>query len=104
MWIHRADDQPFAFDGLYGHDSAAILTTDANSLMRSIHARMPVILSANEYAAWLDRHAPLAYLRALLAPREWDGMAIRPVSRAVNRAGTDGPGLVEAVEGIVRLV
>ena len=32
MWLHREDERPFAFAGLYGHESAAIITTDANSL------------------------------------------------------------------------
>ena len=70
VWVHREDERPFAFAGLYGHDSAAIKTADANSLMHPIHGRMPVILSADEYAPWLDRSMNLADLRAMLAPRE----------------------------------
>ena len=50
VWVHREDERPFAFAGLYGHDSAAIITVDANSLMRPINGRMPAILSPDEYA------------------------------------------------------
>ena len=60
VWIHREDDQPFAFAGLYAHDSAAIITADANCLMRPTHHRMPVILTPDERAAWLDRRAAAA--------------------------------------------
>ena len=49
MWLHREDERPFAFAGLYEHDAATIVTTDANSLMRPIHGRIPVILSPDEY-------------------------------------------------------
>ena len=103
VWVHREDERPFAFAGLYEHDTAAILTTDANSLMRPIHGRMPVILSPDEYAPWLDRGMNVSDLRASLASREWTEMAARSVGRTVNRAGTDGPGLVEGAEATGRL-
>ena len=48
VWIHRADDQPFAFAGLYAHDTATVVMTDANSQMSPAHHRMPVILSPDE--------------------------------------------------------
>ena len=64
MSVHREDERPFAFAGLYGHDSAAILTTDANSLMRPIHGRMPVILSPDKYASWLNRGMNVSDLSA----------------------------------------
>ena len=70
VWLHREDERPFAFAGLYGYDAATIVKTNANSQMRPIHHRMPVILSLDECAAWLDRRAPVADLLALLAPRE----------------------------------
>ena len=98
VWVYRQDERPFAFAGLYGHDSAAIITTDANSLMRPIHGRMPVILSPDEYAPWLDHGTNASDLCALLASGEWTKTATRPISRAVNRAGTDGSGLVEGAE------
>ncbi|MFO0898004.1 MAG: SOS response-associated peptidase [Pirellulales bacterium] len=55
-FIHRPDDQPFAFAGLWewwkGNvleiASCTIITTEANELMRPLHDRMPVILQFNE--------------------------------------------------------
>src|SRR5579864_8426956 len=50
MHIHRRDDQPFAFAGLWlpgthhGPPTAAIVTVKPNELMATIHNRMPAIL------------------------------------------------------------
>ena len=44
--------------------------------------------------AWLDPDADAATLHDLLLPREWHDLSARPVSNAVNRAGSDGAGLV----------
>ncbi len=104
VWVHHEDERPFAFAGLYGHDSAAIITAGANSLMRPVHSRMPVILSPDGYAPWLDRRANVSDLRALIASREWTEMATRPVGHAVNRSRTYGPVLIEAVEATGRLL
>lgn len=104
VWLHREDEFPLAFAGLYGDGAATIITTDANSFMRPIHHRMPTILSPDEYESWLDSSMTAADLRAMLTPREWPEMAARPVGRAVNRAGTDGPELIEAAETTRRLL
>ena len=73
MWTRREDDQPFAFARMCAHDSATILTADANCLMRPTHHRMPVILTPDERAAWLDRRAPAAAAGYLVgvALRDW---------------------------------
>ena len=63
MFIHRRDDRPLAFAGLWesweGADHSAlesctILTTAANDLVRPIHDRMPVIVDPEDYGRWLD--------------------------------------------------
>ena len=100
MWIHRADERPFALAGIYnaGPDEAAcVITCAPNSLMEPIHHRMPVVLSDDEYAAWLAAETEPEMLPGLLAPREWPELASRPVSAAVNRAGADGPQLIDTV-------
>ena len=98
------DSSPFAFAGLwetwdgYGEDvrSCSIVTTDANDLMREIHHRMPVILPAENYAAWLDpAFEEKEALRDLLKPYPSDGMEAYPVSRRVNRPGNNEPSVVE---------
>ena len=59
-----ANGNPLGFAGLWdalkdkdGHwlQSCAIVTTEANELMRRIHPRMPVILHPRDYDRWLDR-------------------------------------------------
>jgi putative SOS response-associated peptidase YedK len=76
--------------------SFCIITTDANSLMMPIHDRMPVILSPDEYGAWLDpANTNAEALRAFLRPADAAGMFAYPVSRAVSSARIDSPTLVE---------
>ena len=97
MWIHRADERPFALAGIYDaapNRAASIITSAPNSLMASIHHRMPALLDAGDHDAWLDPCTDAATLHDLLQPREWPGMTTRPVSNGVNRAGNDGAGLV----------
>ena len=57
------DDSLFAFAGLWDRwidsagaaiESCSILTTTANSVLASIHDRMPVILPKEKYDLWLD--------------------------------------------------
>ena len=102
MWIHRPDEQPFALAGIYNarpSESGSVITCEPNSLMSPIHNRMPVILSAEQYDQWLDPEADIGALSALLMPREWPDMTAWDVSNTVNRAGTDGPQLIERVDG-----
>ena len=97
LWIHRSDELPFALAGIYnaGPDAAAcVITCTPNSLMESIHNRMPVVLADGDYDDWLAAETKPEKLQDLMAPREWPDLAARPVSGAVNRAGVDGPQLI----------
>ncbi len=97
LWIHRTDESPFALAGIYdaGPDVATcVITCAPNALMGAIHPRMPVMLNADDYDAWLTTETKPETLQDLLAPREWPDLAARPVSDAVNRAGADGPQLI----------
>ena len=97
LWIHRADELPFALAGIYnaGPDAAAcVITCVPNTLMEPIHHRMPVVLAGDDYDAWLAAETNPETLQDLLTPREWPDLAARPVSGAVNRAGADGPQLI----------
>ena len=62
-YIRLRDEPLFAMAGLWEqwHDTGgelwetfAIITTEANQATRAIHDRMPVILSQQDYAQWLD--------------------------------------------------
>jgi putative SOS response-associated peptidase YedK len=67
-----------------------ILTTTANTLLATIHDRMPVILQPEDYARWLDPtiQAP-RQLQDLLKPFPEEPMQAIPVSARVNSAKID---------------
>lgn len=107
FWIARADARPLGLAAIYStwHPPAgggepitgfAIVTRPAEGALRRIHDRMPVELSAQSYAAWLDpEQRDLDALCHLLdAPSPAAALAAHAVSTAVNRAGNDGPELI----------
>jgi putative SOS response-associated peptidase YedK len=93
----------FAFAGLWewwpgpaGKDepieSCTIITTEANELAREVHDRMPVILDAADYDAWLGcEDVPLVSFPA-------DRMTARPVNRWVNNVKNQGEKCIRAPE------
>ncbi len=101
----QEEDDLFGFAGLSerwvssgGEEihSCCIITTDANALMMPIHDRMPVILAAGDYAAWMDlASTEVPMLRAMLRPAESDGMIAYPVSRSVNSSRNTSSKCVE---------
>ena len=105
--VRRGDGAPFAMAGLWeqwiGADgseiiSCAILTTAANSQMKAIHHRMPVLIFPDEYSLWLDLEERKSPERlSLLASREWEGMEAVPVSTYVNNARNEGSGCIAPV-------
>lgn len=95
----------FAFAGLWSAwtepDSkkelvtCAIITCAANSLLKQVHDRMPVILGKDEEEAWLDKALKEpADLSSLLRPYPDDEMEFYPVSKLVNAATVNEPSLV----------
>ena len=72
----------------------AIVTTDANRTVSTIHDRMPVILDASNHDAWLDvRNVAAKDAHALLRPAPDDLLTIYPVNRAVSNSRNEGPHL-----------
>jgi putative SOS response-associated peptidase YedK len=107
-FIHRRDDRPFAFAGLWEHwlqaevslETCTILTTAASKLLQTIHDRSPVILPPEEYDGWLDPESPdLERLAELLVPscNEPD-FVVEPVSTRVNNSRYDRPDCIEPVK------
>lgn len=89
----------FAFAGLYSLWEGAegplptctILTTHPNAAMAPIHDRMPVILTPEDQAAWLDPANRSAADLLRPCPPEW--LALHPVGPAVGNPRNDGPEL-----------
>lgn len=102
------DGRPFALAGLWEpreqpggrlFETGAIITTEANALMRPVHHRMPVILPASTWKIWLGAPAADAEnLLSLLRPAPAELLLAHPVTGKVGNAAYDGPECVEPVE------
>ena len=101
-YIQLSGGEPIGFAGLYDvwRDellSCTILTTTPNELMATLHDRMPVILSPEDYDTWLDP--------GITDPEEVQGfmrpysgeMKAYPVSRAVNSPKNNSAALLQPV-------
>jgi putative SOS response-associated peptidase YedK len=111
LFITLPDDKPFGFAGLWeawdnrGRNaqvlhSCAIVTTAASPALRVVHARMPVVLKPEAYAAWLDTaQQDAAGLLAHLPAWTQTDFVFRPVSRAVNTVQNNSAALLDPVPG-----
>ena len=104
FYIFPHGEELFSFAGLWEtwHDpkgeiveTCAIITTEANELMRTIHDRMPVILNWEGVEECLNPRSFPDSLRALLVPFAADQMEAYPVSLYVNNAKNQGPKCIE---------
>jgi len=102
--IQLRDKDIFSFAGLYDiwqdvegkqFKTFCIITTEANKLMRSIHLRMPAILSRNEEKTWLNPQNSPDKLQKLLKPYEHSRMEAYPVSNKVNNPRNQGEELIK---------
>lgn len=103
-YFKMANDELFGFAGLYDIytdengqklKTYTIITTEANEIVGPVHDRMPVILTPEEEAIWLDPeiHDPETLL-PLLKPYPADEMMVYTVSTLVNKPQNDGPELL----------
>ncbi len=98
-YISMKNQALFAFAGLWSETptegeplrSYAVVTTEANSILQSIHHRMPVILSQNTCEDWLSPSNTPEELQKLLVPLHSDKMEVRPLSSMINSAKNDVP-------------
>lgn len=94
-FIRRSDGDLIAMAGIWGTwgdiRTCAILTTEPNTVVAPIHNRMPVVISEDEWADWLD---PNTDLSEVMRPRSCDLVAI-PVSTRVNNPKANGESLIE---------
>jgi len=65
--------------------SCTIIVTEANELTRPIHDRMPVVLDKADFRPWLSGERGTELLRSAAD----DKLRMWPVSRRVNKTGTD---------------
>lgn len=115
-WVHTGkklpyrftltDEKVFAFAGLWdswqGPDSKilnsfSILTTEANSIMETIHDRMPVILDKHQFEPWLNEK-DMSVVKNMLKPFDSNRMQKYRVPETINKATAEGPELIIACE------
>ncbi|MEZ5260187.1 MAG: SOS response-associated peptidase [Acidimicrobiia bacterium] len=110
-FIHRPDGEPYAFAGLWERWrpaadqpwtlSCTIITGAANDKMAELHDRMPIVLPPDRWSKWLDPAVEdTELLGSLLVPAPPELVAFHPVSTEVNKAGNQGPQLIEPVDTI----
>ena len=102
--IALEDGGPFAFAGLWARwrdpregawvETCTIVTTGANTLLRPIHHRMPVILDPADHAAWLDPATAPEAAQKLLGPHAGAGLVAYPISLRVNKVANDDPAVI----------
>ncbi len=99
--FRKKDRGILALAGLWAHweypggrqlNTCTILTTAANSTMRPIHHRMPVILPEKDWKIWLDLPPDKAEtLTEMLQPCAADILLAHPVTTRVNSPAFDTP-------------
>lgn len=99
-------DVPLSFAGLWETatvdevtiNSCTIITTESNTLMRSIHDRMPLILPPELWDVWLNpTQQPDVILLSLLQFYSAEQLQLWPVSPAVGRASNEGEQLIQPI-------
>lgn len=105
VYIRLKSGAPFGFAGLYemwkspeGGEltTCTIITTEANELMRPIHARMPVIIPRGDEDLWLNLETKDP--GRLLNPYPAEEMEAYPVSKRVNSPKNNSPLCIERVK------
>jgi len=106
-FIHPADGAVMTMAGLYEFwkapdaswlTSVTIITTAARDAVGRLHDRMPMVVEAANWDAWLDPgfgHDAGGLLSVPAAHLDF-----HPVSTAVNKVGNEGPELVEPLAGV----
>ncbi len=113
FYMHPVDGEQIAFGGVYEFwrnpathaddpqawlTTFAIVTVDAVAGLDVVHDRMPLALTRDRWAAWLDPDLDDADgVRPLLAPPPPGLVVAEPVSTRVNAVSNNGPTLVEPV-------
>ncbi len=107
-YISRKDRGIFTFAGIWDQwlspdqsssvQSCSIITTEANSFMTKIHARMPVIINPEQQRDWLTTKQSSSHsemMQSLLEQSDYSVMRYHAVSKNVNTPKNDSEELIE---------
>jgi putative SOS response-associated peptidase YedK len=106
-FFYREDYKLFALAGIYeywpdGEEaveiiSTAIITTEANNLLKPYHSRMPVVIEPHNYEHWLDpENKNSEELVAMLYPRDYENLVCHAVSQYVNAPNNNDLSCIKA--------
>jgi putative SOS response-associated peptidase YedK len=93
VWYDKslADDDPNRIVPTY-----TIITTTATDSVGRIHDRMPMAITPDHWAEWLDpRNHDVDQLRGLMTPPADGSLDMYAVSKAVNNVKNNGPELLD---------
>ena len=109
FFIYRRDREPFGLAGLAETwtgpngeevDTVAIVTSAANHALSVLHPRVPVAITRDDFARWLDCSADsIDPVMSLLAPPPEGTFAWHEVSSRVNHADNDDAQLILPITG-----
>lgn len=103
LFFHLRGNAAFAMAGLWERwgtgekqlETCTVVTTDANPLTVRYHPRMPVVLTKDAAATWLDVSTPMSSALRLLRPYDGGDLECYEVSKLVNNASFDSPACME---------
>lgn len=105
FYVLMRDEKPFAFAGLWERwtsddgselESCTIITTEPNELLSELHDRMPVVLAADDYDAWMNPgNEETGELERFLRPYPAERMKFYPIDTTVNNPQNDNPSCIE---------
>ena len=103
-------DEAFVFAGIWDSwenpdtedivNTFSIITTQANSLMKELHERMPVILSKDLESSWLNDSLSETDITMMMQPFNPDDMNYYKVNRIVNSTDYDIPECIQVAPKI----
>jgi len=104
--IELKDRKPFSMAGLCSRwkdeagkeiDTFTIITTNANTIVGTIHDRMPVIFTLEQEMKWLDPLIGPKEIDQYLLPYTVSDMEMYPISTLVNSPKNDIPEIIKPV-------
>jgi len=105
-YIHKPDQGLLALAGIWERweggdapiESFSIITTGANTLMQTVHERMPVIIAPDDFDEWLAAaNDDTEKLKTFLQPYAQDDLVMHPVSHEVNSPKHDSVSLTQPI-------
>ncbi len=103
--IHFRNHRLLSFAGIYDEWKApsrnnvrtcAIITTESNDDLKTIHDRMPVIIKRKDYALWLEsENIDCKEFRGMFRSDNTPDLEILPVGSRVNKPGYDASDCME---------